>query len=121
MSCWTRCITSKWVKGLPTKKAPSGTSPARGKGATRNDQRLHGRTMHEGPSGQGVAVQRPRHLDVGEEQRNIVSLREDRQSLVRTFGLEDLEALVGEEIENHHPHERLILDDEDDRFVGRQD
>ena len=108
-------------EGLADEERTFGNVARARKGAAGYDECLHGRTMHERPSGKSVAVQRSRHLDIGKKQRDVIPLREDRQSLVRTLGLEHLEAFVGEEIEDHHPDERLVLDDEHDRFVGRQD
>ena len=71
-------------------------------------------------SREAETIHGPGHVDIGEDNPDVVRDFEDCDGLVGVARLEDVEARIFDDVEGVQPQQRLVLDDEDDG-AGRRD
>jgi hypothetical protein len=64
---------------------------------------------------QGQTIQGTGHVYVGEDDAYVGARREHAQSLIGVASLDHAKSRALERVGAHHPHERLVLDNENNR------
>ena len=65
--------------------------------------------------GQLQPVHAARHLDIGEQQGDVVAQFEDLNGFVGADGLDRHEPGILDDVDGAHPQDHLVFDDQDDR------